>query len=80
MKQHLIKFPSPPSHRPWKTSEVPVGQIVRNHGDKGSKDEGRYLIIGADERGVALYCEQVAFKDMLEWYTMDDGQPCGTKL
>lgn len=77
---NLIKFPSPPTHRPWKIGEVPIGKIVRNHGSIGTKDEGRYLIIGSDKDGVMLLGDTISFKDMLEFYKMDNGEPCGIKL
>lgn len=74
----VIKFEKP-KYRPWRLHEVPIATVVHNHG-KGD-ELGRYLILGADNRGVMLFTEIVPFKEMLECYTMGhDGKPCGVEL
>lgn len=72
--------PPPPSYRPWKPEEVPVGRaLLHKCGDKRCK----HLILNTEITGVYYSSgdrgQWSTYESLLEHFTLEDGSPCGVR-
>lgn len=71
---HFYRIAPEPTYRPWRPEEVPVGAVVRHE-----KSGERALITAAGADGVRVGAAFIYYVDILPYYTMADGSPCGVK-
>jgi len=68
--------PPEPKYRPWKPEEVPTLATVRPKG----KPSNRYAILCVEEERVTVAgLGSYTFQALLEYFTLNDGSPCGVK-
>lgn len=70
-----VEPPKPPTYRPYKSEEVPVGSVVIAKPSRW----GRWVIGGATGDSVYLSNnhDPISMAKLLDHYTHPDGSPCG---
>lgn len=59
-------------YKPFSLENAPVGAVV-----KSKKDGSRWVLIGSNGNGVLVGATAMTFKNLLDNYILDNGEPCG---